>query len=151
MLGLKWCDIDFNNMTLHVCRAVTRPKRNKPEVKKPKTDASIRVIGLSSIAARYLAGGAQDDFVFGGATPFSYQQVRRMCERIQRDTGFSEKVTPIRFRTTVLTDIYDQTKDVKAAQAAAGHTTSAMTMKHYVKGRGSATQTATAIDSIYGA
>ena len=42
-----------------------------------------------------------------------------MWPRIQRDTGFEESVTPRRFRTTVLTDLYDQTKDVKQAQAAA--------------------------------
>lgn len=58
-----------------------------------------------------------------------------MCDRIKRDTGFTENITPIRFRTTVLTDLYDQTKDIKLAQAAAGHTTSAMTLRYYVKGR----------------
>ena len=73
-----------------------------------------------------------------------------MRNRIQKDTGFEENVTPIRFRTTVLTDIYDQTKDVKAAQAAAGHTTSAMTLKHYVRGRETARKTVNAIDGIYG-
>lgn len=62
-------------------------------------------------------------FVFGGKKPLSYAQVRRMCDRIKRDTGFAENITPIRFRTTVLTDLYDQTKDIKLAQAAAGHTT----------------------------
>ena len=65
-------------------------------------------------------------------------------------TGFSEKITPIRFRTTVLTDIYEETKDIKAAQNATGHTTSAMTMKYYVKGRGTADRTAEAIDRVYG-
>lgn len=75
---------------------------------------------------------------------------RRICNRIKRDIDFEENITPIRFRTTVLTDIYEQTKDIKQAQAAAGHTTSAMTLKHYVKGRGTATTTATAIDSVYG-
>ena len=29
----------------------------------------------------------------------SYTQVRRMCERIERDAGFTEKITPKRFRT----------------------------------------------------
>ena len=150
VLGLKWEDVDTDNMILHIRRAVTHPDRNRPEVKATKTDASTRDIGLSGIAAGHLTRGKDDEFVFGGVKPFSYQQVKRMCERIQKDTGFEEKVTPIRFRTTVLTDIYDQTKDVKAAQMAAGHTTSAMTLKHYVKGRGGATQTATAIDLAYG-
>ena len=59
-----------------------------------------------------------------------------MCRHIQRDAGFEERITPIRLRTMVLTDIYGQTKDIKQAQAAAGHTTAAMTLKYYVKGRG---------------
>lgn len=150
VLGLKWSDIDITNMTIHIVRAVTHPDRNKPEIKTPKTAASIRDIGLSQIAVKYLEQSNDNDFVFGGEKPLSYQQVKRMCERIQRDTGFDDKITPIRFRTTVLTDIYDLTKDIKAAQAAAGHTTSAMTLKHYVKGRSSAQSTASAIDGIYG-
>ena len=150
VLGLKWEDVDTENMVLHIRRAVTHPDRNRPEIKATKTSASTRDIGLSSIAAGQLVRGKENEFVFGGSKPFSYQQVKRMCERIQKDTGFEERVTPIRFRTTVLTDIYDQTKDVKAAQMAAGHTTSAMTLKHYVKGRGRVTQTAAAIDLAYG-
>lgn len=72
-----------------------------------------------------------------------------MCERIKRDTGFEENVTPRRFRTTVLTDIYDRTKDVKATQAAAGHTTPAMTLRYYVKGRMGMNYTADVIDEAY--
>ena len=153
VLGLKWGDIDFDAMTLHIRRAVTHPTRNQPEVKRTKTDASVRVIGLSGIAARVLKPGTgnEDDFVFGGDTPFTYQKVRRMCERIKRDTGFEENITPIRFRTTVLTDIYDQTKDVKTAQAAAGHASPTMTMKRYAKGRDSAIRSSAVIDHIYGA
>ena len=151
VLGLKWEDVDTVNRVIHIRRAVTHPTRNQPEVKTPKTEASIRDIGLSSIAAERLMRGADDEYVIGGKNPMSYTQVRRMCERIQKDTGFEDKITPIRFRTTVLTDIYDRTKDVKAAQAAAGHTTSAMTLKHYVKGRNTAASTANAIDEAYGA
>ena len=81
--------------------------------------------------------------------PLSYTQVRRMCNRIKRDTGFDENITPIRFRSTVLTDIYDQTKDIKLAQYAAGHTTSAMTLKYYVKGRETYAGAATAAEHAY--
>lgn len=73
-----------------------------------------------------------------------------MCGRIQRDTGFDEKITPIRFRTTVLTDLYDQTKDVTQTQQAAGHANVATTMKHYVKGRTEHANTAAAIAAVYG-
>lgn len=150
VLGLKWEDIDFENMIIHIRRAVTHPTRNMPEIKETKTEASKRTIALSAIAYRYLIPGNPSDFVLGGKEPFSYQKVKKVCERIQKDTNFDENVTPIRFRTTVLTDIYDQTKDVKAAQAAAGHTTAAMTLKHYVKGREKIDRTSAVIDSIYG-
>lgn len=150
VLGLKWEDIDMENMLIHVQRAVTHPTRNQPEIKATKTQASVRTIGLSKITAKYLIPGEKDSFVFGGNTPLSYTQVRKMCARIQRDTGFEESITPIRFRTTVLTDIYDQTRDIKQAQAAAGHTTSAMTLKYYVKGRANTSESATVIENVYG-
>lgn len=150
VLGLKWSDIDFASQSICIRRAVTHPTRNAPEIKTPKTRSSVRKIGLSAIAVKYLQPGDGDQFVIGGSQPLSYTQVRRMCQRIQSDIGFDDKITPIRFRTTVLTDIYDQTKDIKLAQAAAGHTTSAMTLKYYVKGRSESVQSATAVDSVYG-
>ena len=61
-----------------------------------------------------------------------------------------EKITPIRFRTTVLTDLYDKTKDIKQVQDAAGHTTAAMPLKYYVKGRHQERSTATPIATAYG-
>lgn len=149
VLGLKWSDIDLEHMTLSVNRAVTHPTRNQPEIKEPKTRSSIRTIGLSQLAVSYLIQGKPDDFVVGGDTPLTYTQVKRMCERIGRETGFNEKITPMRFRPTVLTDLYDRTRDIKLVQAAAGHTTAEMTLKHYVKGRGNVVESAAVIESIY--
>lgn len=149
VLGLKWADVDFDNMALHICRAVTHPTRNQPEVKDTKTRSSIRTIGLTQLAASYLTPDKADDFVLGGSSPLSYTQVRRMCERIKNDTGFSEKITPMRFRPTVLTDLYDRTRDIKLVQAAAGHTTAEMTLKHYANGRRDVVKSAAAIESAY--
>ena len=149
VLGLKWSDIDLEHMTLSVNRAVTHPTRNQPEVKDTKTKSSVRTIGVSQLTVSYLAPGKANEFVVGGNSPLSYTQVRRMCERIQKDTGFNEKITPKRFRTTVLTDLYDKTRDIKLVQAAAGHTTAEMTLKHYVKGRGNVVKSAAAIESAY--
>ena len=152
VLGLAPEDVDCDNMTLHIRRAVTHPNRNQPEVKDTKTESSHRTIGLSSLALPYLQQmEAAGEFLFGGDKPLSYTQVRKMCQRIQRDTGFTENITPIRFRTTVLTDLYDQTKDIKLAQAAAGHTTSAMTLRYYVKGRETSSEAVAAVDRLYSA
>ena len=138
-------------MAIHICRAVTHPTRNQPEIKETKTDASTRTIGLSALALPHLPGGSKSGFLFGGEKPLSYTQVRKMCQRIKRDTGFTENITPIPFRTTVLTDLYDQTKDIKLAQAAAGHTTPAMTLKYYVKGRETSAQATAAVERAYSA
>ena len=151
VLGLQGADIDPENGAIHICRAVTHPDRNQPEVKDTKTRSSARTIGLSALAVPYLPQTKPGEFVFGGKRPLSYTQVRKMCNRIKRDTGFSENITPIRFRTTVLTDLYDQTKDIKLAQAAAGHTTSAMTLRYYVKGRETISKAAAVVDRAYSA
>jgi integrase len=151
VLGLHSEDIDTKRMEIHIRRAVTHPTRNQPEIKDTKTDSSYRTIGLSSLALPFLLTAPTGKFIFGGDNPLSYTQVRRMCNRIKRDTGFSENITPIRFRTTVLTDLYDQTKDIKLTQAAAGHTTSAMTLKYYVKGRETNASAVSAVDRTYSA
>ena len=151
VLGLQGADIDPENGAIHICRAVTHPTRNQPEIKDTKTQSSARTIGLSALAVPYLPQTQAGEFVFGGKRPLSYTQVRKMCNRIKRDTGFSENITPIRFRTTVLTDLYDQTKDIKLAQAAAGHTTSAMTLRYYVKGRETISKAAAVVDRAYSA
>jgi len=142
-------DIDTENMAIHISRAVTHPTRNQPEIKDTKTQSSVRTIGLSALAVLHLPQTRDGEFVFGGKKTLSYTQVRRMCDRIKRDTGFTENITPIRFRTTVLTDLYDQTKDIKLAQAAAGHTTSAMTLRYYVKGRETVSKAAAVVDRTY--
>ena len=149
VLGLQAADIDPDSMAIHICRAVTHPTRNQPEIKDTKTQSSARTIGLSALAVPHLPQVKAGEFVFGGKSPLSYTQVRRMCDRIKRDIGFDENITPIRFRTTVLTDLYDQTKDIKLAQAAAGHTTSAMTLRYYVKGRETISRAAAVVDRAY--
>jgi integrase len=151
VLGLHTEDIDTERMEIHVRRAVTHPTRNQPEIKDTKTDSSQRTIGLSSLALPHLLDSSTGPFILGGDKPLTYTQVRRMCNRIKQDTGFDDNVTPIRFRTTVLTDLYDQTKDIKLAQLAAGHTTSAMTLKYYVKGRATNASATSAVDRTYSA
>lgn len=151
VLGLRYEDIDTKSMEMHICRAVTQPKRNQPEIKETKTEASARTIGLSTLALPHLAGASTDGYLFGRDRPLSQMQVKRMLGRIKRDTGFDENITPRRFRTTVLTDLYDQTKDIKLTQTAAGHTTPTMTLKHYVKGRETSYQATAAVERAYSA
>ena len=149
-LGLRWRDIDLESGIIRIRQVATHPNRNQATVKVPKTEESMRDIELVAGAVKYLKPGAEDAFAVGGKEPPSYQQVKRMCERISKDIGFDGKITPRRFRPTVLTDLYDQTKDIKATQAAAGHTTAAMTLEHYVHGRTQKNGNASAIGKLYG-
>lgn len=149
VLGLKGADINREEMTITIRRAVTHPDRNQPEIKDTKTSASKRIIGLSATALAHIPDTPADEFVFGGEKPLSYTVVRRMCQRIQRDTGFKEKITPIRFRTTVLTDMYDETRDIKAVMDAGGHVQMSTSVKHYIKGRQTVHATTDAVDRRY--
>lgn len=151
VLGLRPTDVDLVNKEINISRAVTHPTRNQPEIKATKTECSTRTIGLSARALPFLDVDFTGEFLFGGDKPLSYTQVRRMCNRIKKDIAFEGNITPIRFRTTVLTDIYDQTKDIKLTQKEGGHATSAMTLKYYVKGRGSNSEAAAAVDRAYSA
>lgn len=148
VLGLQLGDIDTERMEIHIRRAVTHPTRNQPEIKDTKTGGSTRTISLSTAALPYLCMESKK-FLFGDDKPLSYTQVRRMCNRIKRDLEFEENITSIRFRTTVLTDLYEQTGDIKLAQKEAGHTTPAMTLKYYVKGRKTSEDAAIAIERVY--
>lgn len=149
-LGLRGKDVDLRNGVIHIRQVVTHPDRNKPIVKEPKTEESKRDIELVTEIIPYLTPCAADAFFIGGEAPLTYQQVKRACERIRKDICFPEKITPRRFRPTVLTDLYAQTKDIKMTQYAAGHTTAAMTLKHYVNGRSARTGTAASVASAYG-
>lgn len=151
VLGLRWEDIDRENNIIHVRNTVTHPTRNQGVFEeKTKTDASRRRIQLVAHVKNYLMPGPAHAFVVGGKAPLSYGMMRQVCKRIQKDMSFEERITPRRFRTTVLTDIYDTTKDIKQAQRAAGHTTAAMTLQHYVQGREQVGDTAAPIASAYG-
>ena len=90
------------------------------------------------------------NFLFGDDKPLCYTQVRRMCNCIKWDLEFEENITPIRFRTTVLTDVYEQMGDINLAQKETGHTTPAMTLKYYdVKGCKTSGDAAIAIERVY--
>lgn len=152
VLGLLWEDIDAENGILHVRNTVTHPHRNAPEFKPyAKTAASIRDIAISQEVISYLPErGEPREFVIGGKSAITYTKLRGMCKRITRIMGFEETILPRRFRTTVATDISAMTHDLKLVQKMLGHSTPAMTLKHYDKGRGTAADASEAIKACYG-
>ena len=148
-LGLKGEDLDRENLKIRICRAVTHPNRNQPEIKETKTEGSVRVLDLSAKALVHIPETPDNEFILGGNKPLTYTVVRKMCQRIREDIGFEEKITPRRFRTTVLTDIYDQTKDIKLAQQTGGHANFDTSLKHYIKGRETTRVATDAVENLY--
>lgn len=149
VLGLKWSDVDLENNLLHIRRNVVHPDRFKPEVKETKTEGSYRAIPISAIARPYLKDEADDEFIFGGREPLRYQASRDIWNRIRAQINL-RGATGYTFRHTVLTDLYDTTKDVKTTQRYAGHTNPDMTMRRYVHGREECSQEfAKRLDQMY--
>ncbi len=149
VLGFRWEDLDTDTNTLQVQRAVTHPKRNAPTVKETKTEGSKRKLYINQAALDMLTR-TDGDWIVGGESPLSYTQVRRMCSRIAREINSPVPITPERFRTTVATDLYEKTNDLKLLQAAGGWTTAAVPLKYYAKGRSTTQEASAAIESVYG-
>ena len=141
VLGLKWEDIDAECCVVRIRNTVIHPSRNDGVFSnKTKTESSQRAFHMvpevfDQVMHLLPERGDPNDFVIGGEAPLTYQQVVRMRERIANDIGFEGKITPRRFRTTVASDLYAKTHDVKLVQEQLGHSTPKMTMEIYVKGR----------------
>ncbi len=149
-LGFQWDDLDEENQTISVRRAVTHSTRNQPTIKETKTEGSVRTLYISQSVLDQLTR-TDGKWIVGGETPLTYTQVRRMCRRIERDIQSPVTITPERFRTTVATDLYEQTGDLKLLQAAGGWTTAAVPLKYYAKGRSTTQAASAAIQAVYGA
>ena len=149
--GLKQKNIDRENKIIHIVSAVTHPDRNKPKYsEKLKTDKSRRDIQLAEDIIQFLPDGKPEDFVVSGNKPITNTQITRMCQRIQKEIGFDEKITPRRFRTTVLSDLYENTKDIMNAKNVAGHTNLDMLNNHYVKNRKKVAEVGNTMSRVYG-
>ena len=149
VLGLRWGDVDGN--IVHVRSTITHPTRNQPVYHEyTKTESSKRDLILPNSILKYLPErGRPYDFVIGGPCAISYTVLRGMRKRIAKRIGYGGEITPRRFRTTVATDISEQTHDLKLVQMMLGHSTPQMTLKHYVKGRASNEQAANALNTLY--
>ena len=150
VLGLRWDDVDGN--IIHVRSTITHPTRNQPVYHEyTKTESSKRDLILPNSILKHLPErGRPYDFVIGGCNPISYTLLRGMRKRIAKQIGYDGEITPRRFRTTVATDISEQTHDLKLVQMMLGHSTPQMTLKHYVKGRSTAIDATKAIANCYG-
>ena len=151
VLGLQWKNVDTVNNIIRIRTTVSHPTRNEPFFREDtKTTSSKRDLRLPPEIALFLPKrGLGDEFVVGGQEPVSYTKLRAMRQRIAKEIGFDERITPRRFRTTVATDISATTHDLKLVQKMLGHSTPQMTLRYYDKGRSTSADAVEAISQCY--
>lgn len=147
-LGLCGGDIDMAHSVISIHQAVELDDAHG-KLKETKTQGSVRTIPLVEAAKQYIPDIPPDKLLFGGDRPYRKWDVAQMRRRITADMGLEQLISSRRFRATVLTDIYDTSKDIKLTQRLAGHTTPNMTLQHYVKGRQPKQDTAKLIADRY--
>lgn len=135
LLGLKWTDIDFEENTLHVQRAVVQTK-GKIVVDRPKSATSDRIVPFSAEFGKYLKKFLSDnEYVIGtdGITsPSTYaKQFSKFMEKLNAATGVPI-LTPHELRHTYGTLKRAEGVDIYTIQKVMGHADISITAGIYV-------------------
>lgn len=135
LLGLKWEDIDFEENTLHVQRAVVQTK-GKIVVDKPKSATSDRIVPFSADFGKYLKKFQSDnEYVIGNdgiMSPATYSKhFHDFMKKLSAATGVPE-LTPHELRHTYGTLRREEGVDIYTIQKVMGHADISITASIYV-------------------
>ena len=135
LLGLKWSDIDFDENTLHVQRAVVQTK-GQIVIDRPKSVTSDRVVPFSESFGKYLKEFQSDnEYVIGNAgvmSPATYaRSFSRFMEKLSEETGVPA-LTPHELRHTYGTLKRAEGVDIYTIQKVMGHADISITAQIYV-------------------
>ena len=134
VLGMKWEDIDFDNMLINVRRSVTYPS-NQPLIKTPKTKNGFRQIPLDPVLISMLAATAgSKGFIIGGDAPISLTSYRNTYARIEKQVTLYDATAHI-FRHSYLTLLDEADVDSTSLTTIAGHGNDSFTRKRYIHWR----------------
>ena len=129
-LGLQVKHIDTMQRTVSI-RQSLRFLSGKTFVKAPKTLSSIRTIPiLNGFPYELISGKEPDDFVLGGASPWTERRFACAWRRIERTINL-HGATPHVFRHTYTTFAIASGEDLKTVQGLMGHATASITMDVY--------------------
>ena len=134
VLGLRWEDLNCEEQTISIQRAVVHPKRHTPVIKPPKTQTSIRVIPLISQLVSLLSPMESTGFILGGDEPLTYQQQKRSFDKIRAAFGL-EAYSAHDFRDTCATEWQENGMSLENISRLLGHSSTTVTEKCYVKFR----------------
>ncbi len=135
VLGLKWDDIDFDENTLHVQRAVVQTKGKIVE-DRPKSATSDRIVPFSADFGKYLKKFQSDnEYVIGNdgiMSPATYaKSFHTFMKKLSADTGVPE-LTPHELRHTYGTLRREEGVDIYTIQKVMGHADISITASIYV-------------------
>lgn len=140
ILGLRWEDIDFENNSIVIRRAVVHPNRNMPEIKCPKTKTSERKIPICNALFRLIFKGGYGFVLYSEKdekheTPLSYTEARRLFDKIRKKFDILD-YTAHDFRDTCATQWRESGMPLDMIARILGHSKTETTEKRYVKYRG---------------
>lgn len=147
-LGLQWRDIDYENATINVERAVTYTPESGILVSAPKTANSIRVIPIMESVMKLLEvlkhkqersekrRDLSHAFIFGKQDdvflPRDPNAVTRRMKRFVRSVGLPD-FSPHDLRHTCASLLLSSGADIKSVQEILGHADARTTLNYYVK------------------
>ena len=137
LLGLKWEDIDYKNLTLSVSRSITL--ENKSLVEKPPKWDSYRILPLNqNVIQIFQSLEHTDNYIFpspsGGAqTPNTWsQKLARFMANIQKEYPDIPPLTAHELRHTYGTQLRRKGVDIYTIQKVLGHKDINVTSEIYV-------------------
>lgn len=130
-LAIEFSDFDWENSEISVTKSVFH-NPNKPEIKKPKTEAGNRKIPFLDPLKEVIPKEG-NGFLFsldGGKTPLSESQYNLLWKNYVKTTGIT--CTAHQLRHSFATMLFECEIDIKDAQIILGHSTAAMTQDVYI-------------------
>lgn len=125
MINLKW--VDFNSYNIN------NIEKWYIRVVRSKTKNGIREIPLTKEAKNIIDSQPQiNEYIFNSknGTPITKTVMRRLCERLKKETGVD--ITPHICRHTFATRLYESDADMKSLSEILGHSKVSFTMQRYV-------------------
>lgn len=137
LLGLKWCDVDFENKSIHINRAVTQVK-GKVIIDKPKTKTSVRTIPVSDDFLLYLEKIKKDSDIFvisGEINPVCISTYAKSFKNFMQEMSSETNLpvlSPHEIRHTYGTTLREKGIDIYTIQKVMGHSDISVTADIYV-------------------
>lgn len=132
ILALQWKDIDFDRNIINVTKSVYH-QGDRPYIKEPKTEESIRVVPLLAPLKKVLLErkGKKDEYIVSddGTKPLTNRRFITLSDHYKAETGVT--CTAHQLRHSFATIAFECGLSVKSVQEILGHKQIATTMDIY--------------------